>query len=677
MVLSKEQDVDRKRSERGEKREIGPLPTVFDAKRRELAKVSLQVFCETYLKRVFKLGWSRAHLRAIERFEKTIQEGGLYSLAMPRASGKTALARAAVLWAILYGYRKYIVFVSATDRDAKRSIKAIKTQIQSNQRLLEDFPEACYPVLRLERMHQRASGQLLGGKPTDLVWKGESIQLANIEGSACSGSIIEVAGITGTIRGRNTSTASGEEIRPDYFVVDDFQTKKTAKNPVICAERIETLQSDVLGCAGPDVTIAGCLLATVIEADDAADQLLDRKIYPEWFGERTAMLESMPVNLDMWRENERLYRDDLITGASTATEHYIQNRAVMDDGAIASWEDRKLKGDISAVQSAMNLLFKRGERTFWAEYQNQPRRQTLVDTALKIDQIIAKVNGVPRQTIPSECDKLTAFIDVQQNVLYYVVAAWDSSAFGGSVIDYGTFPEQNGVFFSNQDIKRTLFLELGVETQEAAIYQGLEKLYAKLMSPIVRNGIEASIDQILIDANWGESTEAVYRFARAKSNSSLMPSHGRYIGENGTPFNSLFRKPGETIGHNWKIPIPNGTRISRHVSWDTNFWKSFVAARLKMSLGSKGGLTLFGANSEYHRMFADHCTSEESKRKTGNRTIDVWNLKVGRTENHWWDCVVGCAVAASMVGCRILEAQEEPRSKKRMTLSQLAERGRK
>ena len=33
--------------------------------------------------------------------------------------------------------------------------------------------------------------------------------------------------------------------------------------------------------------------------------------------------------------------------------------------------------------------------------------------------------------------------------------------------------------------------------------------------------------------------------------------------------------------------------------------------------------------------------------------MDEWKAKPGHPDNHWLDCLVGCAVAASMCGARL------------------------
>ncbi len=50
-------------------------------------------------------------------------------------------------------------------------------------------------------------------------------------------------------------------------------------------------------------------------------------------------------------------------------------------------------------------------------------------------------------------------------------------------------------------------------------------------------------------------------------------------------------------------------------------------------------------------MFAEHVTSEYRVKIEGRgRVVDEWKMRPETSENHWLDCLVGCAVAASMQG---------------------------
>ncbi len=56
-----------------------------------------------------------------------------------------------------------------------------------------------------------------------------------------------------------------------------------------------------------------------------------------------------------------------------------------------------------------------------------------------------------------------------------------------------------------------------------------------------------------------------------------------------------------------------------------------------------------------HRLFAEHLTAEYR-----GRTVEEWKFPAHRPDNHWLDCVVGCAAAASMQGVERIGAAVQP-----------------
>ncbi len=156
----------------------------------------------------------------------------------------------------------------------------------------------------------------------------------------------------------------------------------------------------------------------------------------------------------------------------------------------------------------------------------------------------------------------------------------------------------------------------------------------------------------LIDANWGNSTDSVYEFCRQSTYASILtPCHGRFVGASSLPFSEYKRKPGEQVGHNWRMPSVQGKRAIRHVLFDANFWKSFIYARLAVAMGDPGGLSLFGERADAHRLLIEHLLSEYRVKTEGRgRVVDEWKQRPERTDNHWWDGIVGCAVGASILG---------------------------
>ena len=74
----------------------------------------------------------------------------------------------------------------------------------------------------------------------------------------------------------------------------------------------------------------------------------------------------------------------------------------------------------------------------------------------------------------------------------------------------------------------------------------------------------------------------------------LLPSHGRYVGASSKPMTEYRKQPGDRLGLNWMMPNVAGKRAIRHVIYDSNYWKSFIHARLAVPLGDKGNLSLYG-----------------------------------------------------------------------------------
>ncbi|RPI83891.1 MAG: hypothetical protein EHM42_07995, partial [Planctomycetaceae bacterium] len=89
-----------------------------------------------------------------------------------------------------------------------------------------------------------------------------------------------------------------------------------------------------------------------------------------------------------------------------------------------------------------------------------------------------------------------------------------------------------------------------------------------------------------------------------------------------------------------------------------------------MALGDRGCLSLFGQSAGTHRLLSEHLTAEYRVPTSGRgRTVDEWKLRPERSDNHWWDCVVGCAVAASMQGVELKETGPAMPKRPRVSMS--------
>ena len=644
-------------------RDIGDIPEVSDPERRESCRMDFRLFCETYFHDSFSLKWSDDHLKCISKIEQCVLVGGLFALAMPRGSGKSSLSEAAAVWAMLYGHREFVCLVGATETAALEMLESIRTEIESNELLDADFPEVCYPISKLEGIVSRANGQTVHGERTRITWTANEIVLPTVKDSVSSGIIVRCAGITGRIRGMRYKRSDGRSVRPDLVIVDDPQTRDSARSLSQNRTRERILSGDILGLAGPGRKIAGIMPCTVIERGDMADVILDRDKHPEWNGERCKMLYAMPSHMELWEEYFSVMDESLreLGNISRATEFYRENRERMDEGAVVAWPERHNDDEESALQNAMNLMH-RDHFAFSSEYQNEPMSDDEdVDRMLSADEIASKTNGLGARVVPLDCHRLTMFVDVQKTCLFYTVCAF-ADDFTGSVIEYGTFPEQNTRRFSLSTITRRL-CDIYKSSVEAQLYSGISALVKDKASCVYsrEDGTELQIGMIAIDANWGISTDIVYQFCRqTEFRGRVIPAHGRYVGASSKPMSEYRKKPGERVGLNWIVTSSASQRAIRHIAFDTNFWKSFVHERLASPIGDRGCLTLYGSRPYEHELYAEHMTAEFRVRTQGRgRTVDEWKLRPDRSDNHWLDCTVGCAVLASSMGCALPENRQD------------------
>ena len=650
--------------------DIGNIPPIADPRRRGEGEGSLRAFEQIYFPEVFCLESSPDQLELTAELEAVTTHGGRRAVAMPRGSGKSARARTAALWAVLTGRRSYVVLIGANGDKAQGELDKIKTSCETNALLIADFPETLYPILKLDRIVQRQRGQTYLSKHTRITWLAHKLVFPTIAGSKAAGAILTAAGLQGgDIRGQSHQLAKGRISRPDLAIVDDPQTRESAQSDLQCQRRETLLNADVMGMAGPKKRLAIVVCCTVIRKGDLADRILDRKVNPHWNGLRRQMLPSLPSDLELWARYQEIRRSQ---GDSDATEFYSQaaNRAAMDAGAVAGWPARFNENEISAIQHAMNLRMDDPE-SFASEYQNEPQDPADEIEAPTLAALATRINRLPRKKLPTWANHVVAMIDVQERALYYtVLAARDD--FTAAIVDYGTEPEQPTAYFSLREIQRTLAKALSKSGRdggiEAAIYLGLETVTDRLLSQAWprEDGTELKIERCLIDS--GDHTATVYEFCRrSKWGALVMPSKGAGIKAGRSPIEKWKLAPGEKRGDHYVITSDAERRAVRLIRFDTNHWKTFACRRAAVA-GGKGNLTVWGDDPRTHRMLQDQVTAESCKlllSPMDGRSVWEWTIKPGGPDNHLLDTLVGCYVAAAMVGCRLDEERTTEKKKQR------------
>jgi phage terminase large subunit GpA-like protein len=310
------------------------------------------------------------------------------------------------------------------------------------------------------------------------------------------------------------------------------------------------------------------------------------------------------------------------------------------------------KGEVSAIQSAMNLYL-RNPRGFKSEYQNEPEPEggVVAGKELRADLVAARLSGLPRFEVPREATRLTAFIDCGTGLLWYAVVAWDPN-FGGTVIDYGSWPRQARTVFENTDPRPGLKDKYPGMVETQWVYAGLADLTAEVLGRTYyreATGEMMRIERCLIDCGWLAQT--VYQFCRASPFAPIIyPSKGIARSMTSRGVSEWKPRPGERSGFHWRLTVSDPGR-GQQVQFAPDAWKTALCERLTTAAGGRGCLTLYGRSIAEHELIGLHCAAEYATQVTiRGASFDKWEIRPHRPDNHLLDCLVGASVAAGVSG---------------------------
>jgi hypothetical protein len=508
--------------------------------------------------------------------------------------------------------------------------------------------------------------------------------------SKSSGAIIAAKSIEAAARGMTFKRPDGTQQRPDFVFIDDPQTDATATSTRKTQVRLGIIRKTILKLGGHDRQIAAVMTGTVIQPDDLVDSILKRTAKEDmaWQGERVPMVKKWAdAHETMWLgEYARLRRtyaaDDpgsQLLAHKLATEFYGRNRAAMDSGAEVGWEhcfnhaedldgeEHEKDYELSAIQHVYNLLIDDGEEVFASECQNQPLRPENQEGVLTLELVMGKASGLSRGITPLWASTLVAFIDVQDNLLFWTVMAFGEQ-FRGHVVDYGTWPEQSRSHFSYKDARQKLTWKYPGMEKEAVISAGLNDLASRLLDRDWHreDKLAMRISATAVDSSDGDHSDIVYEFCRLSPHKAILrPSKGRGVTAAQVPWEMFLVRPGEKVGHHWLARPLQKQKTILVTEIDVNYWKTFVRDRFFSGKGGRGSLELFGKYDD-HRLFAEHMLAEFGVSTEGRgRKLTEWKIRPNHADNHWWDCVVGCHALGSIQGVTLDVAGMVQQKKKR------------
>ena len=615
-------------------------------------KHDLCAWLSAFMPTTFYLPWSADHGRVIAKLETAILSGGLFAEAMPRGSGKTSIAEGAVLWAILNGHCRYVPIIGSDKGAAQDILASIQIELETNDKLCKAYPAPCELVRDIEGRALRCAGQTVNGKRTRIELRRDILVLPSVPGSASSGAIVKVFGLTGRLRGLKHKLEDGTVVRPDFILLDDPQTDESAKSAQQCDDREKLIKGAILGMGGPDGRVSAVMPCTVIGKDDLADRMLNIKDHPEWHGERTKLIYKWPkAQKTLWTEYAELYKDGMRRGdeGKGATEFYKQHREEMDEGAKVAWDQRKSEDELSALQHAENLLLRVGKRVFMAEYQNSPEEAKPALYKLTPEMVAGSTNQVNEFNMPAPAAFLVGFVDINPTVGLHWIVLWSDLTLMGGAAGYGKYPPAEGDALWSADAP-------GKQSEPQAIFSGLSALTKQLTEDMtfLHDGAARQLDVLMIDC--GYQMQTVFDFCRhTKSTVPLVPSRG-WSGQRYRVTNA------KKIGNNWQIREFKGK--GNVIVHNADYWRIHAQRAFLLPAGAPGSLSLYGDTGGVHRKIAEHMCSETLVEFVRGDLYDhyTWHM---HGANDLLDCMVGCCVAASYCGAKVAGEGEDQRPKRK------------
>lgn len=628
------------------------LGSVKDPDRRARCKLSPVLFVGGYFAKTVFRGLAPYQGEMVDAFRAVILDGGKKCRAVRRGGLKTTLALILALWAILYGHRRFLVLVGATDDKSNELRDNLFRLMATSKELLADFPELAPLIAKWKRPHKPLA---YGGEPLLVSAKDERgcILFPNLPDVECSSARIASYSISATdVSGLVFVDDDGRMIRPDLLIFDDVQTPQSAKSFMQTENRENAVSTTFMGLAGLGETMAAIMVCTAREANDLTARFCDREKHPDWDGQKFPVLISEPDSKEAklhWAAYSQKLREGATPadGFKLATAYYVEHRDEMDAGGVVAWDQDKEAAYVSALQWCMTIKFLQPE-FFRCELQQEGTAPRAGLVQLSADALVKRLSRVPRGVIPAAASFVTAFIDSSDHVLWWMVCAWQRD-FTGWIVDYGTWPDQGRSQFYKTDLVATIGQQLPGTSWEQAFVHAHNKLEQQIISDWdSETGQPRGVDLLLKDwSDGGQKPRIEAQIRTSIHKTRIRPSKGFAPKPGRKPVHAWGDLAKDRAGSHWIERRENPA----HIQFDANQFKNMASHRLRTEVGAPSCLLLPGSDERAHTLLAEHFTAEQSKSLIYDGTPGtVWEAIPGR-ENDWWDCLVGNLVAAASLGC--------------------------
>lgn len=671
--------------ERREKlRDIGEVPAVSDPELRARCDADLETFILTVFPKIFHLEWCEDHRELARALQHAVEHGGKRAVAYQRGFGKTQFCIAAIIWGVLTGRLPMVMLISKNGPEAEQIRDGILRRLQTNKKLRELYPEPCWIMWKISRAPTKKHsyrGQPIEVKNGDLL-----LVLPVIAGCPASEAVLKCCGIeSGSIRGSHYDRSDETTVRPKLVLLDDPQDEESAANPETVQKLRAIIKGAVEGVNGPNSRLAVFMPCTVIKPNDLATIFTNRQQEPEYVGIRRAAVESFPACIfegnaqglrNYWNDYDKIRREDLAMGDTEfqrATLFYLEHRDAMNVGVAVRWPSRMEPPCVDAVQFLMTK-FLNDRAAFMAEFQQDPLDSSANVAYLNEEQLAQQFNELPRGHVPPDVVKITAAIDVQEHVLYWMLVAW-ADRFTGYILSWGAWPEQPPGMFNHHQVSRKLSAEVArLYPGQALTWEDERELAIRecsrwLLEPIEQDSGTFAVDCVVVDARWEKIQARCLKIAGDDEfRGRVIPAGGQFVSPNRPPISrSTLGKTQVRVDKECEWVLDNKPGGVYMIEFDADHFRTRVQTGLAKNAGSQklpGRISFNGGKpSKFlaHHLAAKAVTMVEGTR----RTIEHWKNKPGQDQDHWLDDLVMCRVGAEHEGMRAAGGEVKARPRKR------------
>ena len=616
--------------------EIGPIPPPRHRRLRESCRFNLERFGWIYCRAMLDHRASPIiRERLVLKMQQAILNGGQLAVQFTRGAGKTTWTIIALVWALLYGHRRFPVCIAASSSMAKTVRKGIFTLLAEAPGILADFPPVPTALRKMNGAVQKGMALTYQGRNVGFESGEVALVLPDLRDEngvrldAACGAIVACRGVGGSVRGLNIRGN-----RPDFVLFDDPQTQKDAHSASAIQRIDHYIHSDALNLAANTATVAAFMTITPQCADDLAQRIADRALHPNWsvsicpflthitpgFDEAAdAFCEEFNVDAalgDFTRARSRAwYRGhrDLFAGVEAVDDHAFDKTFELD-----------------AVHHALNKIAAIGRPAFDAEYQMQPVRQT---AAFQIsDRLI--LSRIRRDTSPGVVPDNAVFVAIATDInpsyaLSSVAVAFDVKL-TAQVVAYRLTRLHIPMDIPEAEFDRRVYEALAAHGREVAEW-GIKP---------TRWGVDAG----------GRQFSPVTAFAPnslSLSGLAAIPMLGR-AGRNWNPFvRSRIRDARDST----VLCRDSDGRI--WLAWNADEYKERAQRAWSAEVGAPGGLSLFDGRVD-HTQFAVQVANEILMEKRSIRQRDGrdgFEYKWQTKEPHdFGDCLAMCYALAAADG---------------------------